>query len=345
MKKMNILYQSSDEFSFMVGTSLTSLLENAVDTVQYNIFILTPDMSEVNKNRFVELVNRYSKIQIQLEFLDANYCKEEVLSWNVPAHRGSYITYYKLLLDHYFCDTDVDKILHIGGDTLVLGSLEELCDFDFQGNPIAMNWSSREFERHFPFSYKYRVAEMVYFNLSEWRKHNCEDRIKRHFIEIGDIYGSKDQGILNMEFQFECQQLPLKYNIYGLTYNFSFKNKRRFNDAPIITDKEIEEAYLHPEIVHLPRTFLYRPHEKGSMEPLKEVWWKYINISPWNGKKEENPMPPLGAKERFIRKLYLQLPAFLAQPFYIYCRRGFGIMIRLFNKPLKKSKRCIGYIN
>lgn len=345
MKKITILYQCDNNFAFMVGTSLTSLLENATKKIFYDIYLLTPDMSSENREKYFTLIKRYPDLHVNFSFLDASFCENEVKSWNVPDHRGSYVTYYKLLLDHYFKDTDTKTVLHIGADTLVTGSLEELCDFDFEGQPIAMNWSTKEYERHFPLNYKYCIAEMVFFNLEEWRKHNCEERVKRHFIEIGDIYGSKDQGILNMEFQYECKQLPLKYNVYGITYYFSTRNKLRFNNAPIITKEEIEEAYNNPEIIHIPRTFLYRPHEEGSYEPLKDMWWEYAKKSPWGDMKPIKPYPPLGAKEKFIRKMYLALPAFLAEPFYILCRHGYEFMHAMQFKPLPADRCRIGLGN
>lgn len=35
---------------------------------------------------------------VHLEFIDAKPCDEEVKSWNVPSHRGSWVTYYKLFV-------------------------------------------------------------------------------------------------------------------------------------------------------------------------------------------------------------------------------------------------------
>ena len=148
-----------------------------------------------------------------------------------------------------------------------------------------------------------------------------------------------------MEFQFECQQLPLKYNIYGITFFYSFRNKMKFNNAPIMTPKEVAEAYEKPEIIHIPRTFLYRPHEKGSMEPLKDIWWSYNDKSPWKGLIPVEPFPPLGKKEVIFRKMYLALPAFLAEPLYVYFRHGYGFLHALCYRPLPIEKRSIGYSN
>lgn len=305
--------------------------------VFYSIYILNTDISEENKKRFYSLKKQFPDIFFEIIFLDAQYCDEMVRSWNVPDHRGSYVTYYKLLLDHYFADTEVERIIHVGADTLILGDLSELDDFDFQGQPIAMNWSERLFERHFPHNFKYCIAEMIYFNLPEWRKHHCEERVRLHIREIGDIYGSKDQGILNMEFQEEITQLPLKYNVYGITFYFHKHNKIRFNNAPVISRKEILEAYRHPEIVHIPRTFLYRPHEEGSREPLKKLWWKYCKSSPWKDLQPYPVYPPLGAKEKFLRTVYLMLPSYFAEWFYVVCRHGYGFLNSIKCKPLVKK--------
>ena len=211
MKQINILYQCDNKFAFMVGTSFTSLLENASKDIFYNVFLLTEDMSTENRKKFILLCDKYPDVNCSLEFLDATMCLNEVKSWNVPDHRGSYVTYYKLLIDRYMKDKDIDKIIHIGADTLVTGTLEELTDFDFEYNgkhaPFAMNWSEKLYHCHFRLNYRYAIAEMVYFNLPVWRENQAEQRCIEFAKKFGRKYDSKDQDILNMEFQFEYAQL------------------------------------------------------------------------------------------------------------------------------------------
>lgn len=321
-KRVNILFQCDNNFAFMTGVAFTSLMLNATPNVVYYIYVLTPDMSEENRKKYrsvSQMKNKKSEdIEVHLEFLDATICKKEVETWNVPSHRGSWVTYYKLLLDRFFKDRpEVEKIIHIGADTLVTGSLEELADFDFHGMPFAMNWS--EYMRFPKYSKdaQYVVAEMVYFNLPEWRKHNCERRILDHVKKYGDLYGSKDQGILCTRFIGEYAQLPLKFNIYGMTYYFSGQNRIRFNNAPIISKEEIKEAYAHPEIIHLARTFLYRPCEKGSMDRLNDMWWGYCKQSPWADMEPLEPNPPLILPEKVYRWLFKYCPIRLAEWLYI----------------------------
>lgn len=335
MRRLNIYYQCDDNWAFFMGTSITSLLENASTEIQYNIYIATTDLSDSNRNKFHVLLKSYPHIHCKIIYMDAAKVEGEIRTWNLPTHRYRNVTYYKLLIDWFFKDIDVDRVIEIGPDTLVMGDLSELIDFDFCGNPIAMNWSEKIYNRRFKRSYKYCIAEMVFFDLEEWRKHHCEERLVNRIKKYGDIVGSKDEGLLNLEFQHEMAQLPLKYNIYGITVNFSWKNKLFFNAAPVVSRQEIRKAYEHPEIIHIPGTFLYRPYEIGSEHPLKELWWDYCKKSPW---KDLSPMQPaaLGVKEKIIRWIYLHAEKEMAEIIFILFRRGYGLAMS-FLYPYRKS--------
>lgn len=341
-KRVNILYQCDNNFAFMAGVSVTSLLENADKQIKYDIYILTPDMSEENREKFYSLYEKYSNIDFRLTFLDATECEQKFQEWNVPAHRGSRVTYYKLLLQRFFEGTDVDQIIHIGADTLVLGTLKELADFDFHGKPLALNWSERLYQRYIPRNYHYCVAEMIYFNLIEWKKQNCEQRVIEHILKIGEIYGSKDEGIINMEFQHDITQLPLKYNLYGMATDFSLKNKRRFYNAPVITEQEIIDAYKEPQILHIARSFVYRPCEKNNYDPNNEIWWEYCNRSPWKGMEPLTDQPELGWKEKIFRKIYLHFPKSIAQWLYIHFRHLQGNLLNITHPARTGLERCHG---
>lgn len=326
MKTLNLYYQCNNNFVYALATSIVSLLVHASECIQYDIYILTPDITKENQDKICGMLADYPKVHCKIVFMDASPLEEEIRSWNVPAHRFAYVTYYKLLLDHYFKGTDVHRIMTVGADTLIMGDLAELVDFNFQGNPIAMNWSEKLYERRFRRDMKYCIAEMVYFDLDAWRVGKCEERVINRLKKYGDIHGSKDQGLLNMEFQNEITQLPLKYNVYGITCNFSLRGKMLFNNAPVITKEEVVDAYAHPEIIHLPATFLYRPHEEGTLHPMKDLWWEYCRKTPWKDMKPLPVLAELGAKEKFLRAVYTHSPSWFAEWFFVVCRHGYGWM-------------------
>ena len=337
-KRVNILFQSDDNFAFMVGVALTSLLVNASKKVFYDVYYLALGLSEANRAKFLSLQERHPDVHWRLTFIDATPFEQVFKDLGVHAHRGSYVTYFKLLLDRYFKDTDVDRVIHIGADTLVTGDLAGLADFDFGGAPFAMNWTETGHERHHPWRARACVAEMIYWNLPAWRAGRCEERVLRHIREIGDIYGSKDQGILNMEFMDEFAQLPLAYNVYLMPMHFSRRNLLRFHNAPILTEEEVFDAFARPQIIHLARTFLYRPCEAGSLDFQKDLWWRYCDLSPWAGMKPIPAYPPLGAKEKLFRWLYQHAPVDFCDWLYIYSRRLFGAWLCLTHPPRKRRK-------
>ncbi len=322
-RRINILYQCDDNFAFMAGVSFTSLVIHADPAIKYYVYVLTPDMSLENKDKWHNCISMHNKTDnVYLKFLDAAICVNEVQSWNVPSHRGSWVTYFKLLLDRYFCDTDVDHILHIGADTLVTGSLEDLVDFDFHGKPFAMNWNEGVHCPRYPKDAQYCIAEMIYFNLPIWRDHNCEERIINYIKKNGDLYGSKDQGILCTQFIGEYAQLPLKFNIYGMSYYFRPFARRLLNNAPILSREEIKDAYSNPEIIHIARTFLFRPCEKNSLDRLYDMWWYYCNKSPWHDMYPIEPSPELLPSEKFFRTLFTVLPGNIFDIIYVLARHG-----------------------
>ncbi len=332
-KRVNILYQCDNNFAFMTGVSFMSLAINASPEIFYDVYVLTPDMSEENRDKYRSIVATFPEKEIRLSFLPADECQREVASWGVPSHRGSWVTYFKLFVQRLFPEgSGVDKIIHIGADTLVTGTLEDLADFDFHGMPFAMNWSENHHYGHYPYKAHNCVAEMVYFNLPQWRAHKCEKRIIEHVKKHGDIYGSKDQGILCTQFMEEYAQLPLKYNIYGMTYYFNDFNKRLFNNAPVISKEELKDAYANPEIIHLARTFLYRPCEENSMDSLYDIWWDYCNKSPWKDMVPLKEQPMKGVAERLFRQIFRYFPYQLAATLYVLARHWSGNVSWLFSK-------------
>ncbi len=326
MNTIRLYYQSGNNFAFMLATSIISLMEHADNNIEYDIYIASADMSDDNKYKFESILKHYQEIKARITFIDASEYEKEIIDLGLPAHRGNNVTYYKIFVDRYFANTEVEHLMEIGTDTLVTGSLRGLLDFDFQGKPIAMNWSEKLYERRFRRDQRYCVAEMVYFNLPQWRELKCEERLLNRIRLYGDIYGSKDQGFLNMEFKDEFAQLPLKYNVYGNTFYFSDKNKKRFNNAPIVTMDEIKEAYLDPQIIHIPQTFLYRPNHINSLHPLNDMWWRYCRNekNPW-ANFEALGEPELGSKEKLLRKVYELLPRDWADYLYIQFRHGYGL--------------------
>lgn len=100
-KRINVLYQSSNDYAFMAGVSFTSLLANASEQLEYYVYVLTSDMSKENRDKFDEAMHEYPQIDLTLTFISAEQCEKEVKSWNVFSHRGGMLLIINYLWEAY----------------------------------------------------------------------------------------------------------------------------------------------------------------------------------------------------------------------------------------------------
>ena len=339
MRELNIIYQSSEEYSFMIGVSVSSLIANASPDIKYSVYIFQSDYTDETKEKFRNIGKINKNINYYVEFVDVSDWDEYLQKLNVKPHRDSYATYYKLFFDRFFKDKEIDRLLFIDADSLVLGDLHELLDFDFCGTPFAMNWTEKQYERYHPRGIRTCIPAVILFNIPVWRKMRCEERIVRHINEIGAIYGSADQGILNVEFSGDYIQLPLRYNVYSFALHFNRKNQYRFHDADILTKAEIEDAIDNPQIIHYARSFLYRPCEKDSIFPNKELWWSYCNESPWKGMKEYEEGREIEFPAKIFRLMYkTKIPINILDHMYVVCRKFFSFLLNVTHPAKEKWK-------
>ena len=97
-KRVNILFQSDDNFAFMVGVAMSSLLENASKNVFYDIYYFALNLSDASRARFDSLRERHPDVDYRFTVVDAADFEREFIALHVHDHRGSYVTYFKLLL-------------------------------------------------------------------------------------------------------------------------------------------------------------------------------------------------------------------------------------------------------
>lgn len=58
---MDILYSSSDSYAFLTGISILSLLENNRECDAIHIYIMDNHISDINKNKLIEVVKEYRR--------------------------------------------------------------------------------------------------------------------------------------------------------------------------------------------------------------------------------------------------------------------------------------------
>ncbi len=126
-----IFFAADDNFVKYTLVTLTALKENADRTRNYRIHILLTTVSEELKVPFEAL----SEENFQIEFVDVSAylatCADDL-------HVRDYYsktTYFRLFIAEMY--PDYDKAIYIDSDTVVLGNIAELYDYDLGENYVA----------------------------------------------------------------------------------------------------------------------------------------------------------------------------------------------------------------
>src|SRR6266571_2288458 len=125
-KKLNILYQSNDYYGPITGVSMTSLMENNQDIDEINFFILDDQISEQNKQKMQAVCSQYNRA---ITFVNTDKILKALKKLKVAPFKNTYTTYFKLMALNDL-PVNTDRILQLDGDTVINGSLKELCDVD-----------------------------------------------------------------------------------------------------------------------------------------------------------------------------------------------------------------------
>lgn len=280
---------------------LTSLFENNKDA-SIRIHLIASELSQESQNMLKELVEE--KYRHKIVFYSVG---DEMLKQCSIYGDGSHITiatYYRICLESIL-PADIHKVLYIDCDLIVEGSIKGLWDTDISGVAVGCvedMWSGKDdnYTRlDYDSKYSYFNAGVLLINLDYWRKigfqHAALEYAAKHQGEL--IFN--DQDVLNALLHDKKIFLPFRYNLQ----DGFFRCKRRIRkDAEPDLDKEMES----PVIIHY--TGGKKPWHYKSQHPYKQLFFKYLDLTPWAG---ERPISPASYKiklliDKFLTIVYLK---------------------------------------
>ena len=169
--ELNVLYQFDDNYAPYAGISMLSLFENNRDIDELNIYCATMNVSERNKQLILENADKYKR---HIIFLDTSKAIDTIKKLNAREWNNSLATWMKIFVIEELIGK-ISNLLYIDCDTLVLGSLRELCGFDFKGKAMAAVIDSLGFEHLDRLNIKinkyYYNAGIMFFNLDYFYTH------------------------------------------------------------------------------------------------------------------------------------------------------------------------------
>lgn len=304
---MNILYQCNDNYAPYCGVSITSLFENNKHIENISVFILSDDMSHENQSKFMLLAEEYGR---EIMIVDSNPLNKKLEQLGIPMYRGSYSTNFKLFA-YELLDCKIERLLYIDSDTVVVGDISELFEINLNNCPVAMAQDSLVINHKEDIGLNkqnpYYNAGVILFDMCEWKKQQCSDKIIEHVKTVRAHYPAPDQDLLNVVFKNRIFQLLPEYNMEPAYYMFSFKNYYKTFKNPCFYSRDIlEREKNNPKIIHFFRVMGEFPWHKNNMHPFNDLFDKYLAISPWFDyeKKDSN----ISWVFRIEKMLYKALP-------------------------------------
>lgn len=311
---LNVLYQTNDYYGPITGVSMASLMHNNTDIDEINFFVLDDQITKDNKEKMAAACKQYGR---SLTFIDTKKILKRLKELKVAPFKGTYTTYFKL-----FALNDLPLkngvVLQLDGDTVINGSLKELCTMDLKGYVCAATYdctmNSYKAMIDIPLTDKYYNCGVLLINQKEWIDNKCQDKIVEQLSNVRSGYYTVDQDIINVLFRDKIKYLSLTYNFNSGFYIYGVKESLKMYDLKpefYSTEKEVRSVMKHPAIHHCMGAMTGRPWEQDSIHPQNEIFDRYIKISPWKDfqKVKVNRKP--------IFKLQRALYELLPRPLYI----------------------------
>lgn len=270
------------------GISIASLLISAKNRCVYRVCcIVADDVIEAYREQLRDLVRQFSP-NSEIIFKNAGDAFQN-------GHVRGYIstaTYYRFLLHKMF--PDIDKVIYSDADVIFLHDLCDYFDFDLGDNYIGAVKDNLNVKSVFDYHYntyeswrQYKFEELLgsyvnigvsLWNLQKIRQSGITEKWQNLITEK---FPYSDQDIINYTCRGKIAFVPPIYNAMAANYGKLYGEEKiiwqAMRDEKIISEKEFNEVYAHPQIIHY-------IGPKPWNEPVArhyEDWWQAAEQTPF----------------------------------------------------------------
>lgn len=264
---------------------MTSVCVNNDDVESLDFYVFGLGLSdEVKRNLLQTGANYGRKVHvIQIDGFMDNFGDFDTFGWNE-------VVLSRLLVDS-FLPRNVDRVLHLDGDTIVRGSLKQLWETPLRAPELIGAVIEPTVNRHRLVelgleSEPYYNAGVLLINLDEWRMGGIERRLIDYCAKNHKKLFANDQDAINALLKGRIRAVPPTYN-YCNSYEFyPYRTlKGLMNGVPYYSEREVFEAIQDPCIVHYLGE--ERPWREGNAHTYKDDYRHYLEMTPYKGIPEE----------------------------------------------------------
>ena len=324
MATLNIVYACSDLYSKIAAVSIISLLGNNKNAEHIRIFVLGDHITPENRNRLKKTVTDYNREFVYIDITP----KLELIAPYVSIYNSSLTIYSKFFISDVIHDDRIQKILFLGSDTIVNGSIEDLFEMEMENKPIAMavDCIRNEYKTHIgsPLNKPYFSTDVSLIDLKKWRELDCTKMIFDHMKNVRSHYPLGDQDIITCALGDHVSKLDMKYCFLSQCFLFDYKGALsvyKLKKEYYYSKDQYENAKKKPIIYHLCGQTFGRIWFKNSKHPLKAKWDTYYFASEWRNVPQDNSRMTLPYRLQYF--LYKIMPIRLSSLINMLMQRVF----------------------
>ncbi len=297
-----IFFSIDDRYFYDGAVAIQSIISNASDKNNYDIFVLWDHLAEVNRTRLLALQMEKRNISIRLFYMGH-------IAGDLALKAHGYFSstiYFRLFASIVFCN--YNKIIYLDSDTLLVSDIADLYNTDIENYWIAgcrdlavmcrTRMDGWERESYYTDDLGLPGGTLDYFNsgvmlinVEEFRKNNLIDPIIRHIENqrtektrqrleknwvdehVGDLYLFPDQDILNVVCNGHVLYLDLIWNVL---HNYGSR-KDKWHLLPLEYHQQYIQARKNAKLIH------YAGKRKPKNTPVLDMayqWWNYARQTP-----------------------------------------------------------------
>lgn len=289
MPSIHIACNINSDYIQHCTVMLVSLFTNNPNA-NFHIHIITSEISQSDINILQQTTDKFNA---RLTF----YVQHEDFLAQCPIDTQGHIsreTYYRCFLTSIL-PSQVHKVLYLDCDLIVRGKIEKLWNTNIDQYAVACvedMWSAlpENYSRlKYSPEYSYFNAGVLLINLDYWREHDIVNQSIHYITTYPENLLFNDQDVLNALLYDKKIFIDFQWNMQ----DGFFRRKRKISPD---TWSEIDKAMTNPIILHY--TGSKKPWHYKSEHPYKSEYFKYLDMTPWQGKR-----PPVELKTWWIKQI------------------------------------------
>lgn len=218
MAKIPVILTFDKRIILAGAVAIKSLIDNAKDTTEYDIYVYHPDIDDKTIKEYQKLVEN-TRHNLTFEYIS----KERFAG--APINKGgswTEIVYYRLLAPELL--PQYDKVIYFDTDAIILGDLEEvynddLEDYDCSAVAMEINNDKMISHRYFPEN-KHDltfISSFIVFNTKKMRENNFVQRMYENIEKFKTRLKFFDVDLLNLTCD-KIKELPYRYGVFQSIY-------------------------------------------------------------------------------------------------------------------------------